>query len=191
MNAKFVSTLSLCTVYSTDAPVYLIPKRTQPIQKILTHCGSFADIHMQIWTLVTMATTTEKKSARGNFTRGQSMRKWTVFDGTCATQVPRGKKPHMHVKLGKVLTLVISFPYNNTSTWLTWLMKGKGWFGLCCLMTPGLSKDNRCHVWSYFFSKLANHQIRHQIWHKNWAVILVIAYGHFNLPQGFVWVRMS
>ena len=25
------------------------------------------------------------------------------------------------------------------------------WFGLCCLMTPGLSKDIRCHVWPYFF----------------------------------------
>ena len=22
----------------------------------------------------------------------------------------------------------------------------KVWFGLCCLMTPGLSKDIRCHV---------------------------------------------
>ena len=25
-------------------------------------------------------------------------------------------------------------------------MKGLVWFGLCCLMTPGLSKDIRCHV---------------------------------------------
>ena len=24
-------------------------------------------------------------------------------------------------------------------------------FGLCCLMTPGHSKDIRCHVWPYFF----------------------------------------
>ena len=23
---------------------------------------------------------------------------------------------------------------------------GLVWFGLCCLMTPGLSKDIRCHV---------------------------------------------
>ena len=36
---------------------------------------------------------------------------------------------------------------------------------LCCLMTPGLSKDIRCHVWPYF-STLANHQIRHQATHK-------------------------
>ena len=25
------------------------------------------------------------------------------------------------------------------------------WFGLCCLMTPDLSRDIRCHVCSYFF----------------------------------------
>ena len=39
------------------------------------------------------------------------------------------------------------------------------WFGLCCLMTPGLSKDIRCHVWPYFF-KLENSQIRHHPTHK-------------------------
>ena len=27
--------------------------------------------------------------------------------------------------------------------------------------------------------------------HIKWAVILVIAYGHFNIPQGFVWVCMA
>ena len=27
--------------------------------------------------------------------------------------------------------------------------------------------------------------------HIKWAVNLVIAYGHFNLPQGFVWVCMG
>ena len=26
------------------------------------------------------------------------------------------------------------------------LCEGLVWFGLCCLMTPGLSKDIRCHV---------------------------------------------
>ena len=37
------------------------------------------------------------------------------------------------------------------------------------------------------FSKLAK-QIRSNIRsHKKWAVSLVIAYGHFNLPQGLVW----
>ena len=25
------------------------------------------------------------------------------------------------------------------------------WFGLCCLMTPSLSKDIQCHAWPYFF----------------------------------------
>ena len=32
---------------------------------------------------------------------------------------------------------------------------------LCCLMTPGLSKNMRCYGWPNFF-KLANNQIRHQ-----------------------------
>ena len=27
----------------------------------------------------------------------------------------------------------------------------KVWFGLCCLMTPGPSKDIQCHVRPYFF----------------------------------------
>ena len=27
--------------------------------------------------------------------------------------------------------------------------------------------------------------------HIKWAVSLMIAYGHFNFPQGFVWVYMS
>ena len=40
------------------------------------------------------------------------------------------------------------------------------------------------------FSKLAIHSsyIRQ---HIKLAVSLVIAYDHFNLPQGFVWVYMS
>ena len=36
------------------------------------------------------------------------------------------------------------------------------WFGLCCLMTPGLNKDIWCHLWPYF-SKLANHRHRSDI----------------------------
>ena len=48
--------------------------------------------------------------------------------------------------------------------------------------TPGVSKDIRCHVWPY----ISNLQItRTDI---KWAVILVIAYGPFNLPKGFVCV---
>ena len=39
------------------------------------------------------------------------------------------------------------------------------WVSLCCLLTPGLSKDIRCHERPYF-SKIANHQLRHQATHK-------------------------
>ena len=43
----------------------------------------------------------------------------------------------------------------------------KVWFCLCCLMTPDLRKDVRCHVWPcIFFKTLANSQIRHQATHK-------------------------
>ena len=65
------------------------------------------------------------------------------------------------------------------------------WFGLCCLMTPGLSKDIRCHVhcMAMIFQNLqiTRPDIRPNI---KWAVSLLITYGH-NLPQGFVWVCMS
>ena len=46
---------------------------------------------------------------------------------------------------------------------------------LCCFMTPGLSKDIRCHVWPYV-SKLAIHQIADIRSHIKWAVSLVIAH---------------
>ena len=39
-------------------------------------------------------------------------------------------------------------------------------YGFCCLMTPGLSKDIRCHVWPYFLWASANQQIRHEATHK-------------------------
>ena len=45
-------------------------------------------------------------------------------------------------------------------------------------------------MYDHTFSKLVHHQIRHQATHRV-AVSLVIAYGHFNLPQGFVWVYMG
>ena len=38
-------------------------------------------------------------------------------------------------------------------------------FGLCCLVTTGLSKDIGV-MYDYTFSKLANHQIRHQATQK-------------------------
>ena len=39
---------------------------------------------------------------------------------------------------------------------------GLAWFGLCCLVTPGLSKETKDHN----FSRLANHPTRHQATHK-------------------------
>ena len=64
-------------------------------------------------------------------------------------------------------------------------LKMYGRFGLCCLMTPSLRTFGV--MYDHAFSKLANYQIRYQAKLK-WAVSLVIAYGHFNLPQGFMWV---
>ena len=59
--------------------------------------------------------------------------------------------------------------------------------GLCCLMTPGLSKDIRCHAWPYFFFSTCKSP-EQTSGYTNWAVRLMIAHGHFNLPEGFVWV---
>ena len=45
-------------------------------------------------------------------------------------------------------------------------------------------------MYDHTFSKPANHQIRP---HIKWAVSLVIAYGHFTIPQGlcgYVWVNI-
>ena len=69
-----------------------------------------------------------------------------------------------------------------------WSPQMSSWFtrvglGLCCLMTPGLSKDIRVHTFPNL--QFTRSDIRP---HIKWAVSLVIAYGHFNLPQGFVWV---
>ena len=59
-------------------------------------------------------------------------------------------------------------------------------FDLCCLMIPCLSKDIRCGtviivMYDHTFPKLADTDISP---HIKWAVSLMIAYGHFNLPQG-------
>ena len=70
-------------------------------------------------------------------------------------------------------------------------MEDERWFGLCCLMTPGLSKDIRCHVWPYFLQASANQQIRHKATHKVGCQPGDFAYDHFNLPPGFVWVYMG
>ena len=50
------------------------------------------------------------------------------------------------------------------------------WFGLCCLMTSGLSMDIRCHVWPYFDKvQIIRSDIRP---HIKWAV-----------SQFCVWIR--
>ena len=41
-----------------------------------------------------------------------------------------------------------------------------GWFSLCCLMTPGLSKDTFGVMCDHTLSTLANPQIRHWAIHK-------------------------
>ena len=50
----------------------------------------------------------------------------------------------------------------------------------CCLMTPGLGKDIRCHFF-HTFSKLANHQIRHQVTRQVCCQSDDCIYGQFNL----------
>ena len=61
------------------------------------------------------------------------------------------------------------------SHWLTTVVG----LGLGCLMTPGLSKDI-CVMYDHTFLNIKPH--------TNRAVSLVIAYDHFNILQGFVWV---
>ena len=60
-------------------------------------------------------------------------------------------------------------------------------FNLCCLMTPGLSKDLQCHVrpYSLLCLQITSADVRPQV---KWASNLVIANGLFNLPLGYVWV---
>ena len=42
--------------------------------------------------------------------------------------------------------MIILLDYYRAIVILKW-NSGQGWLvGLCCLMTPGLSKDIRCHV---------------------------------------------
>ena len=65
-------------------------------------------------------------------------------------------------------------------------------FDLCCFMIPGFSKDIRYHVYDHIFSKLSHHKLGHTPGpHMKRAVTLMIAYSHFNLPRGFVWVCMG
>ena len=49
------------------------------------------------------------------------------------------------IRLSELEAVVQSFKVHFHRNWFGF------WFGLCCLMTPGLSKDIRCHVWLHFF----------------------------------------
>ena len=64
------------------------------------------------------------------------------------------------------------------------------WFGLCCLKTPGLSKEIRCHCMTILFRnlQLTRSGIRP---HIKWTVSLVIAYGHVWVAYGHVWACMG
>ena len=46
-------------------------------------------------------------------------------------------------------------------------------------------------MYDHTFYKLPNQQIRHQATHKVGCQPEDFAYGHVNLPQGFVWVCMG
>ena len=67
------------------------------------------------------------------------------------------------------------------------------WFGLCCLMTSGLSKDIRCHVWPYFYKQvqISRSDIRP---HIKWAVSLVILHMVTSIFLqslcGYIWVNI-
>ena len=61
--------------------------------------------------------------------------------------------------------------------WRRWLYTIEP-LSICCVMTPGLGKDIRCHVWPYSF--LCLHITRSDIrLHLKWAVSLVMAHGHW------------
>ena len=54
---------------------------------------------------------------------------------------------------------------------------------LCCVMTPGLTKDIiRCHESpSFFYLQITSADIRPQV---KWVVNQVIAHGHFKFSSG-------
>ena len=66
------------------------------------------------------------------------------------------------------------------------------WFGLCCLMIPGLSKDIRCHVWPYFFINLqiARSDIRPHIkWLSVWCLHMVTSIFLWGV-SGYIWINI-
>ena len=63
---------------------------------------------------------------------------------------------------------------------------------VCCLMTPGLSKDIPCHAWPYTFLRLQIIRLDIRKYVKQ-AVSLVIADGHLVFLRGLcghVWVNI-
>ena len=55
-------------------------------------------------------------------------------------------------------------------------------------MIPGPNKD----CMTILFSVFLTHQFRHQApSNTKWAISLVIADGHFDLPQVFMWVACT
>ena len=86
----------------------------------------------------------------------------------------------MYIKRG---TLLCSL---NSVCYMHFLYTAEVWVGAkCCLKMPGLSRDIQHHAWHHTLSTGASPN------HVKWAVSLVTAYGHFNLPQRFVWVYMG
>ena len=60
---------------------------------------------------------------------------------------------------------------------------------LCCLMTPDLRGHSvSCMTILFLNLQITRSDIRP---HIKWAVSLVLAYGHFNIPLGFMWVCMG
>ena len=82
---------------------------------------------------------------------------------------------HLESEAAKKFPTVVLDPENKS-------LCGQG-LCLCYLMTPGLMYDH-----NFLNLQITRSDIRPRI---KWAVSLVIAYGHFNLPQGIVWVCMG
>ena len=67
------------------------------------------------------------------------------------------------------------------------------WVGLCCLMTSGLSKGIRCHVWPYFFTNKCK-SADQTSGHTKSAVSLVILHMVTSIFLqglcGYIWVNI-
>ena len=103
---------------------------------------------------------------------------------------------HNHVHIHKTTSLLRGIPSCFMSLLLLLLYVLVVWFGLCCLMTPGLSKDIRCHVWPidhtfYKQVQISRSDIRP---HIKWAVSLVILHMITSIFLralcGYIWVNI-